>query len=123
MAEKREFQKKLQKEQLSGLKKTTSSSSSVARNRGAGAGSGGMWRFYTDDSPGIKVSSSSSTLRVPRPIGHTYTVFGSMNLSSVKEWETDAKASGCQRAELQLRAGDIYILTDEDINLNYDHIS
>ncbi|KAJ3660428.1 hypothetical protein Zmor_004877 [Zophobas morio] len=25
------------------------------RNRNTGAGSGGMWRFYTDDSPGIKV--------------------------------------------------------------------
>ena len=44
----------------SGLKqrKTTSSASSTttaARSRGTGAGSGGMWRFYTDDSPGIKV--------------------------------------------------------------------
>lgn len=39
-------------------RKTTSSStnsSSAARARGTGAGSGGMWRFYTDDSPGIKV--------------------------------------------------------------------
>ncbi|XP_034935828.1 protein transport protein Sec61 subunit beta [Chelonus insularis] len=26
-----------------------------ARNRTTGTGSGGMWRFYTDDSPGIKV--------------------------------------------------------------------
>ena len=24
-------------------------------NRATGAGSGGMWRFYTDDSPGVKV--------------------------------------------------------------------
>ncbi|XP_019878248.1 protein transport protein Sec61 subunit beta [Aethina tumida] len=34
-------------------RKTTSSSSGVAK-RSAGAASG-MWRFYTDDSPGIKV--------------------------------------------------------------------
>lgn len=26
-----------------------------ARNRNTGTNSGGMWRFYTDDSPGIKV--------------------------------------------------------------------
>ncbi|XP_046386385.1 protein transport protein Sec61 subunit beta [Ischnura elegans] len=26
-----------------------------ARSRATGTGSGGMWRFYTDDSPGIKV--------------------------------------------------------------------
>ncbi|KAG8036830.1 hypothetical protein G9C98_004152 [Cotesia typhae] len=26
-----------------------------ARNRNTGTSSGGMWRFYTDDSPGIKV--------------------------------------------------------------------
>ncbi|XP_055703609.1 protein transport protein Sec61 subunit beta [Phlebotomus papatasi] len=40
-----------------GLKqrKTTSSSSSAGRTRAPGGGSGGMWRFYTDDSPGIKV--------------------------------------------------------------------
>ncbi|KAG5679030.1 putative Protein transport protein Sec61 subunit beta [Polypedilum vanderplanki] len=39
-------------------RKTTSSSSSTApRSNRAAAGSsaGGMWRFYTDDSPGIKV--------------------------------------------------------------------
>lgn len=37
-------------------RKTTSSgnSSTKARSTG-GAGTGGMWRFYTDDSPGIKV--------------------------------------------------------------------
>ncbi|XP_067125588.1 protein transport protein Sec61 subunit beta [Centruroides vittatus] len=34
-------------------RKTVASSSSRARN--TGATSGGMWRFYTDDSPGIKV--------------------------------------------------------------------
>ncbi|EEB11806.1 protein transport protein Sec61 subunit beta, putative [Pediculus humanus corporis] len=34
-------------------KSTTSTASSRSRN--AGANSGGMWRFYTDDSPGIKV--------------------------------------------------------------------
>lgn len=28
---------------------------STSRTRTTGAGSGGMWRFYTDDSPGIKV--------------------------------------------------------------------
>ncbi|XP_055692126.1 protein transport protein Sec61 subunit beta [Lutzomyia longipalpis] len=40
-----------------GLKqrKTTSSSSTSGRTRAPGGGSGGMWRFYTDDSPGIKV--------------------------------------------------------------------
>ncbi|XP_039278832.1 protein transport protein Sec61 subunit beta [Nilaparvata lugens] len=27
----------------------------ASRNRTTGTGSGGMWRFYTDDSPGIKV--------------------------------------------------------------------
>lgn len=38
-------------------RKTTSSSSSTAARSGrnTGAGTGGMWRFYTDDSPGIKV--------------------------------------------------------------------
>ncbi|KDR21342.1 protein transport protein Sec61 subunit beta [Zootermopsis nevadensis] len=36
-------------------KATPSSSAAAARNRTTGAGSGGMWRFYTDDSPGIKV--------------------------------------------------------------------
>lgn len=30
----------------------TSSSSSAAKSR---ANTGGMWRFYTDDSPGIKI--------------------------------------------------------------------
>ncbi|CAH1388409.1 protein transport protein Sec61 subunit beta [Halyomorpha halys] len=34
-------------------RKTTTTTS--ARNRTPGAGSTGMWRFYTDDSPGIKV--------------------------------------------------------------------
>jgi len=33
----------------------SSSASSGASRRPAGASSGGMWRFYTDDSPGIKV--------------------------------------------------------------------
>ncbi|XP_053689060.1 protein transport protein Sec61 subunit beta [Sabethes cyaneus] len=33
----------------------TTSSTTAARNRTTGTGSGGMWRFYTDDSPGIKV--------------------------------------------------------------------
>ncbi|XP_075168034.1 sec61 translocon subunit beta [Haematobia irritans] len=37
-------------------RKTTSSSTTAPRSRAAGgAGTGGMWRFYTDDSPGIKV--------------------------------------------------------------------
>ncbi|XP_053208357.1 protein transport protein Sec61 subunit beta-like [Panonychus citri] len=36
------------------LRKTGTSSSSTA-SRGGGPSSGGMWRFYTDDSPGIKV--------------------------------------------------------------------
>ncbi|KAE8736880.1 hypothetical protein FOCC_FOCC017665 [Frankliniella occidentalis] len=34
-------------------RKTTSST--APRSRAAGTSSGGMWRFYTDDSPGIKV--------------------------------------------------------------------
>ncbi|KAL3282330.1 hypothetical protein HHI36_005517 [Cryptolaemus montrouzieri] len=34
-------------------RKTTTTT--VPRNRNTGAGTGGMWRFYTDDSPGIKV--------------------------------------------------------------------
>ncbi|XP_044266663.1 protein transport protein Sec61 subunit beta [Tribolium madens] len=33
-------------------RKTTST---APARRNTGAGSGGMWRFYTDDSPGIKV--------------------------------------------------------------------
>nr|CAG4649060.1 EOG090X0RAK [Polyphemus pediculus] len=38
-------------------RKTTSSSTSntAARSRAAGTSSGGMWKFYTDDSPGVKV--------------------------------------------------------------------
>ncbi|BES88556.1 transport protein Sec61 [Nesidiocoris tenuis] len=34
-------------------RKTTTTTS--ARTRNTGTNSGGMWRFYTDDSPGIKV--------------------------------------------------------------------
>lgn len=34
-------------------RKTTTTT--APRSRNTGAGSGGMWRFYTDDSPGIKV--------------------------------------------------------------------
>lgn len=33
----------------------TASSSGAARGKPAGAGAAGMWRFYTEDSPGIKV--------------------------------------------------------------------
>ncbi|XP_042911587.1 protein transport protein Sec61 subunit beta [Parasteatoda tepidariorum] len=33
----------------------TGGASSSNRTRTTGANSGGMWRFYTDDSPGIKV--------------------------------------------------------------------
>lgn len=33
----------------------TTNSTTAARSRTTGAGTGGMWRFYTDDSPGIKV--------------------------------------------------------------------
>lgn len=36
------------------FRKTAAPTTSV-RNRNTGSGSGGMWRFYTDDSPGIKV--------------------------------------------------------------------
>ncbi|KFM77810.1 Protein transport protein Sec61 subunit beta, partial [Stegodyphus mimosarum] len=33
----------------------TGGASASSRTRTSGANSGGMWRFYTDDSPGIKV--------------------------------------------------------------------
>nr|CAG4636743.1 EOG090X0RAK [Eubosmina coregoni]SVE70239.1 EOG090X0RAK [Eubosmina coregoni] len=37
-------------------RKTTSSSTTTAtRSRAGGTSSGGMWKFYTDDSPGVKV--------------------------------------------------------------------
>lgn len=36
-------------------RKTTSSSNASKSRATSGAGTGGMWRFYTDDSPGIKV--------------------------------------------------------------------
>lgn len=36
-------------------RKTNSTTATSARNRTTGTGTGGMWRFYTDDSPGIKV--------------------------------------------------------------------
>jgi len=36
-------------------KATASTAGSAGRSRAAAANSGGMWRFYTDDSPGIKV--------------------------------------------------------------------
>ncbi|XP_017784800.1 PREDICTED: protein transport protein Sec61 subunit beta [Nicrophorus vespilloides] len=35
-------------------RKTTTTTAARSRNPGA-ASTGGMWRFYTDDSPGIKV--------------------------------------------------------------------
>nr|ABX75433.1 srp-dependent cotranslational protein [Lycosa singoriensis] len=33
----------------------TGNAAASSRTRSSGANSGGMWRFYTDDSPGIKV--------------------------------------------------------------------
>ncbi|XP_032530012.1 protein transport protein Sec61 subunit beta [Danaus plexippus] len=33
----------------------STTTTTAARNRSTGAGTGGMWRFYTDDSPGVKV--------------------------------------------------------------------
>jgi len=39
----------------SNLKQRKTTTTTAARNRTTGTGSGGMWRFYTDDSPGIKV--------------------------------------------------------------------
>ncbi|CRK86223.1 CLUMA_CG000092, isoform A [Clunio marinus] len=36
-------------------RKTTTTTATAPRSNRTGAGSGGMWRFYTDDSPGIKV--------------------------------------------------------------------
>jgi protein transport protein SEC61 subunit beta len=37
------------------FRKTTSSTTTATRSRAAGTSSGGMWKFYTDDSPGVKV--------------------------------------------------------------------
>nr|CAG4644534.1 EOG090X0RAK [Lepidurus arcticus] len=36
-------------------RKTTSSATTTTRTRAGGTSSGGMWKFYTDDSPGVKV--------------------------------------------------------------------
>nr|CAG4648465.1 EOG090X0RAK [Moina brachiata]SVE93434.1 EOG090X0RAK [Moina brachiata] len=36
-------------------RKTTTSTTTAARSRAGGTSSGGMWKFYTDDSPGVKV--------------------------------------------------------------------
>jgi len=36
-------------------RKTTASGGGAARPKAGGAGAAGMWRFYTEDSPGIKV--------------------------------------------------------------------
>lgn len=36
-------------------RKTTSSSTTAPRSNRTAGSAGGMWRFYTDDSPGIKV--------------------------------------------------------------------
>merc|ERR1711911_292017 len=36
-------------------RKTPTTSATAARSRTTGANSGGMWKFYTDDSPGVKV--------------------------------------------------------------------
>jgi len=36
-------------------RKTVSSTTTATRSRAGGTSSGGMWKFYTDDSPGIKV--------------------------------------------------------------------
>nr|CAG4649910.1 EOG090X0RAK [Scapholeberis mucronata]SVE94056.1 EOG090X0RAK [Scapholeberis mucronata] len=36
-------------------RKTTSSTTTASRSRAGGTSSGGMWKFYTDDSPGVKV--------------------------------------------------------------------
>merc|ERR1711976_570724 len=36
-------------------RKTTAGARSTVSTRAGGTSSGGMWRFYTDDSPGIKV--------------------------------------------------------------------
>lgn len=37
------------------LKQRKTTNTTTTAKRTTGAGSGGMWRFYTDDSPGIKV--------------------------------------------------------------------
>merc|ERR1711911_243243 len=36
-------------------RKPTTTSTTAARSRTTGTSSGGMWKFYTDDSPGVKV--------------------------------------------------------------------
>jgi len=36
-------------------RKTTATGGGAARSKPGGAGAAGMWRFYTEDSPGIKV--------------------------------------------------------------------
>ena len=36
-------------------RKTTTTSTTAAKSRTTGTSSGGMWKFYTDDSPGVKV--------------------------------------------------------------------
>ena len=38
----------------------------VAATRAGGTSSGGMWRFYTDDSPGIKVINNLHHLQGPQ---------------------------------------------------------
>ncbi|GJQ83848.1 putative protein transport protein Sec61 subunit [Trypoxylus dichotomus] len=37
------------------VKQRKTTTTTAARTRNTGAGSVGMWKFYTDDSPGIKV--------------------------------------------------------------------
>merc|ERR1711911_274204 len=37
-------------------RKTTTTSTTAARSRTTGANSGGMWKFYTDDSPELKLA-------------------------------------------------------------------
>ena len=41
--------------------KTGGGATKTAPMRAGGTSSGGMWRFYTDDSPGIKVVSCPNT--------------------------------------------------------------
>nr|CAG4638220.1 EOG090X0RAK [Chydorus sphaericus] len=36
-------------------RKTTTTTTTASRSRAGGTSSGGMWKFYTDDSPGVKV--------------------------------------------------------------------
>lgn len=57
-------------------RKVATSTGTAGRSR-AGANSGGMWRFYTDDSPGIKVYVLTDNLLFQMLIAILYSCFSS----------------------------------------------